>query len=45
MTTPPTPGINDETKILRTIMSFKSVDEYGEQGVDKLPDFTAGHVL
>ena len=45
MTTPPTPGINNEAKILRTIMPFKSVDEYGEQGVDKLPDFIVGHVL
>ena len=32
-------------KIVHTIISSKIVDEYGEQGVDELPDFTVGHVL
>ena len=41
----PIPAINNEAKILHTIISSKSVDEYGEQGVDELPDFTVGHVL
>ena len=38
------PAINNEAKILHTIISSKNVDEYREQGVDVLPDFTVGHV-
>ena len=40
----PIPAINNKAKILHTIISFKSVDKYGKQGLGESPDFTVGHV-
>ena len=40
----PIPVINNKAKILHTIISFKSVDKHGKQGLSELPDFAVGYV-